>query len=87
MKRIRLTKNEFHLLKSAAKLPNRLIESVLKFSEQIPDGYVIHLSEEDASDIRDICGEQLQVVGFDENYSLSKEGKNLESLIDKLFTG
>ncbi len=42
------------------------------------------LSAEEADDLRDACGEQLQRVGFDQDYSPTKEGKLLEALIDKL---
>lgn len=47
--------------------------------------YVLNFSENQADELRDLCGEQLQVAGFDENYELTEEGKILESLIDKFF--
>ncbi len=36
-------------------------------------------------ELRDWASNKLQVVGFDMNYSLTEEGKILESLIDKLY--
>jgi hypothetical protein len=36
--------------------------------------------------LRDLCGERLQIYGFDENYNPTEEGKILEELIDKLYT-
>jgi len=45
---------------------------------------VITLTDEEADLLRDKCGELLQEIGFDINYNLTKEGKVLENLIDKL---
>lgn len=38
-------------------------------------------------EIRDMFGEQLQIEGFDENYCPTKQGRILESLIDKFYLG
>ncbi len=44
--------------------------------------------EEDTSDeLRDMCTECLDEIGFDENYMPTEDGKKLEELIDKLFIG
>ncbi len=56
-------------------------------SEQYNDKYSLKIPEGQADEIRDICGEQLQIAGFDEKYELTPKGKILESLIDKFFTG
>ncbi len=45
------------------------------------------LTDEDADTLRDLCGDRLQTHGFDENYEHTEEGKRLEDLIDRLFTG
>lgn len=45
------------------------------------------LDDEEADQLRELCMDRLQVVGFDEDYHLTTEGKRLEDLIDKLFTG
>jgi hypothetical protein len=37
--------------------------------------------------LRELVGDRLQQVGFDENYSLTPEGERLEELIDLLFAG
>jgi hypothetical protein len=60
---------------------------MLHFMKQNDDKYLIKVSEGQADDIRDLCGEQLQIVGFDEGYELTNEGKILETLIDKFFVG
>lgn len=44
---------------------------------------MLNISEDQADEIRDLCGEQLQLVGFDEKYDLTLEGKLLEDLVDK----
>jgi hypothetical protein len=46
---------------------------------------ILKMSEENADMFRDLFGEQLQFVGFDANYKLTKEGQILEYLVDKFF--
>ena len=58
---------------------------LFSFPQKEGTDYVLKFSEDQADELRDLCGEQLQVVGFDQNYELTKEGKILESLIDKFF--
>tara|TARA_B100000508_G_C11261072_1_gene181147 strand:+ start:216 stop:449 length:234 start_codon:yes stop_codon:yes gene_type:complete len=45
------------------------------------------LTEDEADDLRDLCGEKLQDSGFDLDYKPNQIGKRLESLMDKLFIG
>lgn len=45
------------------------------------------LTEEQIDQIRDLCGERLQAVGFNEAYQPTEEGQLLEALIDKLYVG
>lgn len=47
----------------------------------------LDISEDDAIDLRDACGDYLLTDGFDEDYKPNAKGKILENLIDKLFTG
>lgn len=56
---------------------------VLIFTKQGKDKYILNVSEDQAEEIRDLCGEELQIKGFDEKYELTSVGKILESLIDK----
>lgn len=51
------------------------------------DDYLLVFSEDQADELRDLCGKQLEMIGFDENYKLTRKGKILESLIDKFFIG
>ena len=39
--------------------------------------------DEESDIIRDLCGEQLQIKGFNITYEPTKEGAILEKLIDK----
>jgi hypothetical protein len=51
------------------------------------DKLKVQLSYEEADLIRDLCGDRLQVVGFDNDYNLTEEGKFLVDLVDLLYTG
>jgi len=45
------------------------------------------VDEDTAEELRELCTECLDEVGFDENYEPTKDGEKLEELIDKLFVG
>ncbi len=83
---IKLIVSEYKYLEHASFLPNSC-KDILVLSTRHEDTYSLKISEEQADEIRDLCGEQLQVVGFDEKYELTSEGKILESLIDIFFSG
>lgn len=86
MLKIELNRNEYNYLCQASFLDDKYRK--LLFSGQQADGkYLIKVSEDQADEIRDLCGEQLQITGFDEKYELTYEGKILESLQDKFFIG
>ncbi len=82
MKMIKLNDKEFEYL--VGFLPLKL-RNILNNCVKNNDNWLLKISEENADIIRDACGEQLQLVGFDEKYTLTTEGKILESLIDKFF--
>ena len=93
MMQIRLRKDEFDYLVSAEFVPESIRKGIWdavqrrstdKFGEE---KVVVEISEEAADSVREICGDQLPVKGFDINYALNNEGKILETLIDKFFTG
>lgn len=46
---------------------------------------VLEGSADQLNDLREACSDLLQRIGFDEEYSPTKEGVALEGLIDKLF--
>lgn len=86
MPKIELNKNEYSYLCESTFLDEK--HKDLLFSGQLNDNnYLIRVTENQADEIRDLCGEQLQLVGFNEEYILTEEGKILESLIDKFFLG
>ena len=86
MLKIELNKNEYNYLCRAPFLNSKCKKRFFS-GHQYHDKYLITISEDQADVIRDLCGEQLQIVGFDEKYELTSEGKILESLVDKFFIG
>ena len=86
MLKIELNRNEYNYLCQASFLEDKY-RKLLFFSQQKDDKYALKISEDQADEIRDLCGEQLQIAGFDEKYELTPEGKILESLVDKFFVG
>jgi hypothetical protein len=86
MLKIELNRNEYNYLCQAPFLEDKYRK--LLFSSEQQDGkYSLKISEDQADEIRDLCGEQLQVSGFDAKYELTQEGKILEALVDKFFAG
>jgi hypothetical protein len=86
MFKIKLSKSEYTYLCQVNFVQKRHRE-ILFSAQQIGGDHWINISEEQANEIRDLCGEQLQMAGFDEKYELTAEGKILECLIDKFFVG
>jgi hypothetical protein len=84
MLRIKLNKKEYNYLCQATFI-NESCKNLLSSSQTDDDTYLITISEDQADEIRELCGEQLQVIGFDDKYELTLEGKILESLVDKFF--
>ena len=84
--KIRLTQKEYACLMEDDILSKSLVAAVENVL-QVREGFELELSDQEANEIRDLCGERLQEVGYDENYDPNKKGKLLESLVDKLFIG
>ena len=84
--KIELNKEEYTYLCHASFLEDNYRKSLFS-SQQDNDKFSLTISEDDAGEIRDLCGEQLQIVGFDRNYELTSEDEILESLVDKFFVG
>ena len=81
--KIELNKEEYTYLCHASFLEDNYRKSLFS-SQQDNDKFSLTISEDDAGEIRDLCGEQLQIVGFDRHYELTSEGEILESLLDKI---
>ena len=45
------------------------------------------ISDDTADELRDLCSEKLDTHGFDINYEPTELGKQLETLIDRLYIG
>ncbi len=84
MKKIKVERTEFDFMRSNTAFLEKL--KSIKWTE-LNSHYYCTVAEDQADDLRDICGEQLQIVGFDKEYNLTNEGRILESLIDKFFVG
>jgi len=86
MLKIELNKNEYNYICHSSFINNKY-KNLFSPSQLYHNKYLITISEDQADVIRDLCGEQLQIIGFDEKYELTAEGKILESLVDKFFIG
>lgn len=85
MKLIRLSKNDIEfMLLSLKDMPENLADKLKQLGENKIKPEDISIDEYDS--LRDLCGDWLQMYGFDENYNPTKEGEMLENLIDKLYT-
>ena len=83
---VELNQIEYDYLLQATFLPKTLKKCFFSVN-QTPDKHQLKTAPIFADEIRNLCGTQLQLYGFDENYEPSPEGKILESLIDKFFIG
>ena len=81
---IKLNNEEFLYLTSAGFLPSELLDLIKQANNRSGNKYNLEISEENADILRDLFGEQLQIVGFDENYALTREGQILEDLMLKV---
>jgi len=79
---IRLSRDDIRFMIEHLELPPDLRSSIDQAMHA--DGKI---SDDDADQLRDLCGERLQTHGFDRNYEPTAEGHRLEALIDTLFTG
>ena len=84
MLKIKLNKNEFDFLYGRSFIPPTIRAPLLQAKKQ-GEQFLIEITKGQADEIRDLCGEQLQYIGFDKEYELTPEGRILESLIDKFF--
>ena len=76
--RIQLNQGEYSYLCKVSFLPNRL-RQLFFLCEREENAYKLNITEDQADEIRDLCGEQLQLVGFDEKYDPTSEGEMLEN--------
>lgn len=82
MKTIRISHEDAVFMLRVLELP-----SALKLRLESCPTQGTELNDDEADELRDLCGERLQTHGFDDKYDPTDEGVKLESLIDKLFVG
>jgi hypothetical protein len=79
--KIILSESELNVLKEAVKLNNSSVKLEVNNNEFL----ISDSNKEDILDeLREICSDYLQIVGFDNNYNITEKGQLLENLIDKL---
>lgn len=79
---IKLTKKEREFLVTVVLKNDSSLMNIIEQSTIDNGKFSIDIDNVLADEIRDLCSEQLQISGFDENYNLNEEGKMLENLID-----
>ena len=84
--KIKLSRPEYTYLCQAVFIQKKHRETLFS-TQQISDVHLLNISEDQANEIRDLCGKQLQIVGFNEKHELTPEGEILNSLIDKFVIG
>ena len=82
---IRLTEAERIFLTTVVLKNNSSLMNIIQQSSKDKGKFSIEIDNILADEIRDLCSEQLQISGFDENYNLNEDGKMLENLIDNFY--
>ena len=82
---LKLTGEERDMLMSLSDVPIEVGVS-LKQAQRAGDHWELSLSEDDADDLRDRCGERWQEIGWARD-EVTPAGRILDNLIDKLYTG
>lgn len=76
---IKFSKEEILFLKNSFLKENEHLEFLIQ------ENNLVELNDDLINEIRDWAGERQQIIGFNEDYELTQDGKILESLIDKLY--
>lgn len=82
--KVKLHKHHFDYLKCNLFNERKDLFERIQF-EYLEDITCLELDDELADEIRDWSGERLQLLGFDRDYELNKEGKVLEEIIELLY--
>lgn len=82
MARIRVTEIEFKFLMKLLK--DHSFENPIDTYTKRGKYIEFAISEDYYCDLSDFLEDQLQIMGFNENYDLTPEGRIIESVIDKL---
>jgi len=76
---------EFEYLLSGGFVSNSIVSVIKKAKKTRKNQYAIELEEELVDQLHEELEDRLQLVGFDEAYDITEEGKKIENLIDKIF--
>ena len=82
---LKLTDEERNLLMSLLGQSTHVTEA-LQHAQRVSDHWEFSLSDDDADDLRDRCGERWQEIGWAGD-EVTPSGRILDNLIDKLYTG
>lgn len=82
MSTIKIRYQDIQLLKKHLVVEAKLLSKLDKATER-----GVLLTDSEADELRDLCGDRLIDCGFDEGYVANATGKKLEEMIDKLFVG
>jgi hypothetical protein len=82
---IKFTKKQKDYLINNCLLQKEDLTKLLSTGKEQFNSFIIELSEDKIDELRDICSDKLQEIGFDEDYELTNDGKMLEELIDLLY--
>lgn len=80
--KIRLTEIEREFLVKNVLKNNASLIKIIERVTMDKGKYLLDIDSVVADEIRDLCSEQLQINGFDEDYNLNNVGEILEYLID-----
>lgn len=80
--KFKLLQSEKEYLVNKVLNDNIQILSVIQITETANKNYELYVEFEIIDEIRDVCSEKLQLIGFDKHYNLNEDGKMLEKLID-----
>ncbi|MBJ7449409.1 MAG: hypothetical protein JHC93_03510 [Parachlamydiales bacterium] len=87
MKVIKLPENEYNYIFFKFLKNNKNYKIQQKFVSDHQNFYILEFDDKEADKVRDLCLDEQQINGYDDDYQLTTEGLILESLIDKLFIG
>lgn len=84
--KVTLSTRERRFLLSSVPISDRQ-SNALRLAKRKWWQWIIDIDDDDAEEIRELCEDKMQEIGFDRNYWPTRTGRILESLIDKFFTG
>lgn len=85
--RFALSPEEMLHLRRAISEDESLLSAIRLGETQAKNTVILELEPENVEKVRDCLTEQLAKIGFDKDYSLTRNGAILEGLIDKFYIG